>query len=52
MFFRVLVVQFVDKRVKTHKAKTNTKSCKNELLNVSYMKHKPEQHKHNTKFHP
>ena len=31
--FRVLVVQFVNKRVKTHKAKTNTKSCNNIRMN-------------------
>ena len=31
-FFRVLVVQFVNKRVKTHNAKTKTKSCNNEIL--------------------
>ena len=31
-FFRVLVVQFVNKRVKTHKAKTDTKSCNNKIL--------------------
>ena len=31
-FFRVLVVQFVNNRVKTHKEKTKTKSCNNEIL--------------------
>ena len=29
-FFRVLVVQFDNKRVKSHQAKTNTESCNNE----------------------
>ena len=32
MFFRVLLVEFVNKRVKTNKAKTNTKSFNNERM--------------------
>ena len=50
--FRVLVLQFVKKRVKNHKSKTNTKSYNNEILICIIYEHKLEQYKHKTEFHP
>ena len=51
-FFRVLVVKFVNKRVKIIRLRQTLNHATMKYRDVSYMKHKPEQHKHITEFHP